>query len=314
MSGVKTFGPPTIPETKRVSDRIPPIGDYIGEDARNGYSPTHVDPAVPLPMPGVGAWGGDVVDLLPAARETGRDDQEIRYTNFSVKMCKSRKLPLFSACNIDGAKMQRDIERTDVWIRDPRIDAQYQVHRQGYGNDHQGFFSRGHMTRREDPNWGSVETATQADADTFHVTNVAPQRQGFNAGIWLHLENYVLDNTDRENMRVTVITGPLLRKDDPIYYEVKVPVQFWKVLAFVHADTKEVATIGYCRSQANYLPSARGARFVFGNFDDTQVSIAWIERETGLDFSAYRDLDVLAGAGADVEIALTSVLDLYLRR
>ena len=84
------------------------------------------------------------------------------------------------------------------------------------------------MTRREDPNWGDDETATRSDGDTFHITNVAPQRQGFNAGIWLDLENYVLDNTDDNDLRVTVITGPILSEDDPVYYNRNVPTAFWK--------------------------------------------------------------------------------------
>ncbi|MGE7367995.1 DNA/RNA non-specific endonuclease [Neorhizobium sp. NPDC001467] len=79
-----------------------------------------------------------------------------------------------------------------------------------------GLFSRGHMTRREDPSWGSPSVARQADADTFHITNAAPQRQGFNGGIWLDLSAYVAHDVMRGagntlGVRLTSVSDAFLR-------------------------------------------------------------------------------------------------------
>lgn len=310
MHRLRSFGPPSDIGTLAVTEALLPLNSY-GE--RDGYNPDFI-PGMPLTLPGAGKWTGDVVALKDDAQLPGADKEELKYTHFSVKMAKSRSLPLFSACNIDGDLSDRDIERTDLWRRDPRIDNRYQNLRESYGDEHKGFFSRGHMTRREDPNWGDKATATQSDADTFHITNVAPQRQGFNAGIWLDLENYVLDNTDDENFKVTVITGPILSDDDPTYYNRSIPVGFWKILAFINARTGQPTTIGYKRSQLIYLPKKKSTTFVFGDFEDTQVSVASLQDESGLDLGEYIPFDVMEGAGTGFEIRVASVSDFYLSR
>ena len=64
-----------------------------------------------------------------------------------------------------------------------------------YGNPPK--FSRGHMTRREDPVWGKPDEAALGNADSMHVTNVTPQMQSFNAPIWLGLEDYALQHARR---------------------------------------------------------------------------------------------------------------------
>lgn len=308
---MRTFGPPSELDPLRVTEALLPLDSY--ED-RQGYDPAFILPHSPLPLPGSGQWAHDLVTLLPEALSKDQDPSELKYTHFSVRMSASRGLPLFSACNIDGSLSDRSIPRSNTWRRDPRIDSRFQNLREGYGNERQGLFSRGHMTRREDPNWGDRATATRADADTFHITNVAPQRQGFNGGIWLDLENYVLDNTDRANMRVTVITGPVLEPSDPIYYNRQIPVAFWKILAFVHDQTGLLTTIAYRRSQLTYLPRPSGARFVFGDFEDTQVPVAQIQQETGLELAAFTEHDVMAGAAPEMAIRVSSVSDFYLSR
>ncbi|SMO94982.1 DNA/RNA non-specific endonuclease [Paracoccus laeviglucosivorans] len=305
------FGPLAELDPLRVTEGVLPLESY---DDRRGYDPGFVLPATPLPLPGPGRWADDLIELLPAARRNGQDATELRYTHFSVRMSKSRALPIYSACNIDGAQSDRGVPRSNTWRRDPRIDPSHQNLREGYGDERRGLFSRGHMTRREDPNWGSRDTAKRADVDTFHITNVAPQRQGFNGGIWLDLEDYVLDNADRSNLRVTVITGPILSDADPTYYNRQIPVAFWKILAFIHAGTGELTTIGYRRSQMDYLPRPSGGRFVFGDFQDSQVPISAIAEETGLELDAYADFDVMAGASSNMEIRVSSVADFYLSR
>ncbi|MGR9237104.1 DNA/RNA non-specific endonuclease (plasmid) [Rhizobium leguminosarum] len=303
----RSFGP--LPNVRRISTTVWDLAKY---DDRHGYDASFIEDGNPLPLPGLGRWLGDAAELTKGLKP-GADATELKYTHFSVKVSQSRRLPLYSAVNIDGSHSDRETERTDVWRFDPRIDQKYQIMREVYGNDRDGFFSRGHMTRREDPNWGEDATTKAADADTFHVTNAAPQRQSFNAGIWLDLENYALSNTDRENMRVTVITGPIFSDDDPEYFGVKVPIAFWKILAFVNGNTNQLTAIGYRRSQATSLPTKTRSRFVFGDFDDTQVPIAGLAEETGLDLSAFVALDVMKGADKRMVITLKNVSEAYLQ-
>lgn len=310
MADWNRFGPADELEQTRVTNGLLPLADYKDRD---GYQAGFITGHPELALPGAGDWADDLVEVLPEARVEGRPDHVLAYRHFSVVMSRSRMLPLVSAVNIDGSRSDRGVARTDVWRRDPRIDLALQNLGEGYGKANEGYFARGHMTRREDPNWGEREEAEQADADTFHITNVAPQQQTFNAGMWLRLESYVLDSADRENLRISVFTGPIMREDDPVYYNRRVPVEFWKIVAFVHGRTGELTTIGYRRSQVASLPRLAG-RFVFGDFEDTQVSIAGLARDTGLELDHLAEFDVMAGGDPRMELRLRSESDLYLRR
>ena len=142
------------------------------------------------------------------------------------------------------------------------------------------------MTRREDPNWGPV--AKQANKDTFYVTNATPQFQSYNGGIWFSLEEYALENADQDNMRISVFTGPVFSEEDPPYFGVLVPIRFWKVIAFIHDQTRKLTATGYMISQRDMLP---GVEFVFGRFQTYQTPIAEIESLTGLSFGKLKDVD-----------------------
>lgn len=294
------------------SVRLTP-GNILDYQDRDGYDPDFVAGAH-LPLPGLGALEADAVPLdEDALFEDDANPYELKYRHFSVAMCRSRRQPFYSAVNINGKQSTRGVKRTDIWKYDPRIPVETQIIKEVYGKSQDGLFSRGHMTRREDPNWGkTLEELAQSDADTFHVTNACPQQQGFNAGLWLDLESYILDNTDNENIQATVLTGPIFATDDPLYRNIQVPVSFWKIVAFTHPETKGPAAIAYQRSQASFLPRPSRSRFVFGDFDDTQVSIASLAEETGLDLSAWSELDVLKSAAPNLSVRLRLVSDAYL--
>lgn len=308
---MKTFGPLDDSTSLRVVDSVLAPESY---SKRDGYSPTFVDQRHELPLPKPGRLSSDLAPVTNSGNVASQNGFELKYTHFSVLQSKSRRMPICSAVNIDGEHRIPGVARTDIWRRDPRIALRYQNHRDAYGNQNQGLFSRGHMTRREDPNWGDQATAELADMDTFHVTNAAPQQQGFNAGVWLSLEDYVLENTDEADMRVSVLTGPILDDGDPEYFGIKVPVAFFKIVAFKHFRTKKLTTIGYKRSQSSYLSTKARSRFVFGDFDDTQVSIAGLAADTGLGLSEWQSHDVMAQAGANLEVRLQSASDLFLSR
>jgi endonuclease G len=181
----------------------------------------------------------------------GRKQRELKYEHFSVVMSKSRRFCRYSAANIDGSQ-PRKIKRPG-WRRDPRIRADQQVDGGCYGSPPR--FSRGHMTRREDPIWGTPESAARGNSDSMHVTNAVPQMQVFNAGIWLGLENYALENARHDRMRISVFTGPVLRDDDRTRFGVQIPTTFWKVIAFEHDETHELCATGYTLAQDDFIPT-----------------------------------------------------------
>jgi endonuclease G len=261
---------------------------------REGYSAAFLGDGLSVPLPTVVRDLQDVLQFDFA----GRQRTLLDYEHFSVLMGRRRRMCIFSAVNIDGTQPRK--AKRPAWRRDPRIPDTAQLITGPYGNSPK--FARGHMTRREDPMWGSVATAARGNADSMHLTNAVPQMQPFNAGIWLGLEDYALQNARQDDMRVCVFTGPIFRNNDPMRFGVKIPVTFWKVIVFVHDDTQELTATGYEMSQKKFLVEEE---FVFGAHSTSQRSLAAIEHDAGLSFGALTQLDPLAG---DVQEAVTRPL------
>lgn len=255
--------------------------DYVD---RKGYSADFLGAGYKVPLPVV----KDEEDVL-TFDDGGRAEHVLRYQHFSVVMSASRRLCFYSAVNINGKKSRRRTGRGG-WRTDGRIPKDAQIIKECYGNAPK--FARGHMTRREDPVWGDDEDAARGNTDSMHVTNAVPQMQPFNAGIWLGLEDYALDHTRDDEMLISVFTGPFFAKNDPVMYGVKIPVTFWKVIAFIHDETGKLCATGYTMSQRPYL---QREEFVFGQHENAQQPISVIERRAGLDFGRLSSLDPLRG-------------------
>jgi endonuclease G, mitochondrial len=258
---------------------------------RRGYDPAFLGERFAVDLPSVDRNADDVLDF----EFDGSWETELRYEHFSVVMSRSRRMCFLSACNIDGNQSRKSARV--AWKWDPRVPKAQQIMHECYGNPPK--FSRGHMTRREDPGWGSSTTAKRGNEDSMHVTNTTPQMQAFNAPIWLALEDYALQHAREDEMKISVFTGPYLTDNDPEMYGVCIPVAFWKVIAFIHDRTGKLCATGYEMNQEETLQPEE--EFVFGAFTSpqlgvaTQVPIRSIEARGGISFGNLAAIDPLAG-------------------
>ncbi|MCZ2260832.1 DNA/RNA non-specific endonuclease [Sporosarcina sp. G11-34] len=205
----------------------------------------------------------------------------LHYTHFSIVMSKSRRLAYYTVVNIDGNQLMK-IGRNDKWYLDSRIKVEHQCGPELYKNNS---LDRGHLVRRRDPVWG--DSAEKANEDTFHFTNCAPQHSKLNQKSWLDLENYILDNAENSNLKVTVFTGPVFRIDDIIYRGVQIPAEFWKIAVIVKKDGNLSAT-AYLQTQKKLIEDLE---FAYGEYKTYQVPISKIEAFTGLNFEDLRNFD-----------------------
>jgi endonuclease G len=267
---------------------------------RTGYDPAFLGDAITVPLPHVTA--GAVADVR------GRDDGELKYTHFSVKMRADRRIACFTACNIDGARLFNVPRGRDRWLAEPRlVDPAHQTDASLYAGN---ALDRGHLVRRLDPAWGdSRAEALQAIADTFVFTNCAPQHARLNQRTWLELEDYVLENAATYALKVSVFTGPILRDDDRLYRGVRLPEAYWKVVVIVNAFTGRPSATAYLLSQAEELGDLE---FAYGEFRTHQVPVTEIEARTGLDFGRLRNLDPLGGLETRARRLITGPEDLAL--
>ena len=274
-------------ETDLIDETESVASDYRD---RGGYDPEFLGSKFVVDLPTVTRHADDVLDF----EFDGETQTELRYEHFSVVMSRSRRMCFLSGCNIDGNLSKKSPRAR--WKGDPRIPKSQQIMKECYGAPPK--FSRGHMTRREDPGWGTRAVAKRGNQDTMHVTNVAPQMQAFNAPIWLALEDYALQHAREDEMKISVFTGPYFTDRDPDMYGVLIPLTYWKVIAFIHDDTGKLCATGYEMSQEQSL---QPEEFVFGVFTSpqlgtaTQVPIRSIEAKSGIHFGELASVDPLAG-------------------
>jgi len=266
---------------------------------REGYDVTFLGSDHPVPLPGLGNGLEDLAAINREAAE-GALPYELPYHHFSVVMNRERRLAFFTAVNIDGGTARRPRRKGDRWFLDPRIGGDEQATGAIYAANP---LDKGHLVRRLDPAWGTSKTVARiANDDTFHYTNAAPQHAGFNRDrtSWAGVEDYILGNADRRDLKVSVFTGPVFRDDDPAYRGVRLPRQFWKVVAMVKTDGQLSAT-GYLLSQASLIEGLAEEAFAFGAWRTFQVPVGRIGELTGLDFGDLPTADPLVGSLADSE-------------
>jgi endonuclease G len=286
LGGVSLMFPADGGETDLIDETESVASDYRD---RGGYDPGFLGSRFVVDLPTVTRHADDVLDF----EFDGETQTELRYEHYSVVMSRSRRMCFLSGCNIDGNLSKKSARVR--WKGDPRIPKSQQIMKECYGAPPK--FSRGHMTRREDPGWGTRAVAKRGNEDTMHVTNVAPQMQAFNAPIWLALEDYALQHAREDEMKISVFTGPYFTDRDPDMYGVLIPLTYWKVIAFIHDDTGKLCATGYEMSQEQSL---RPEEFVFGVFTSpqlgtaTQVPIRSIEAKSGIHFGKLASVDPLA--------------------
>lgn len=258
---------------------------------RDGYVSTFLgDDALAVPLPCLGARADDVAPVSDA------DDDVLRYRHFSVIQSKSRRLPMLTAVNIDGAK-SFILKRRGSWNTDGRLAEEHQADNTLYHNNP---LDRGHMVRRRDPGWGETEAeAQEGERDTFHYTNCAPQHGNLNQKDWLGLEDYILEATATRGFRASVFTGPVFSDDDrnlkhqPGAEDIRIPESFWKIAVMVNDDTGGLSATGYVLTQGDMIRAITEAAILFGEYKTFQVPIRFIEAVTGFDFGSLRGHDPL---------------------
>lgn len=336
---------------------------------RSGYDPRFL--GVKIDLPKLSAQQQAIAAKNKDAG-TGENPYELKYHHYSVIMNGKRRLAFLSAVNIDGGSSKDydrttgvisdpladdddDSEASELWFPEHRIKASEQTPRDFYegqttfdadgnpildkraGGHRNRMFQKGHLTRRQDPLWGDDNDLIRyANADTFHVTNCAPQVGFFNMGVgkrsggeaaakphpggnlhWRALEEYVLSNARTDRQRVSVFTGPAFDDNDypwdrgrPDMRGFLAPRKFWKlVLRVEDGALQATALIADQSPLIDVLPEAirRGealtAPLPYDKVKKYHYSIEDLRKLTGLDFGAkIAEADTYPSSGGSHEV------------
>ncbi len=167
------------------------------------------------------------------------------------------------AYELTKAEVMGQTKRRDSFKEDPEVTT-------GSASlaDYKGSgYSRGHMAPAADMKMSSLSMS-----ESFYMSNMSPQIQSFNGGIWAQLESMVR-TWAYEYDNIFVVTGPVLTED---WYptigenEVAVPEFYYKVIL----DFNNPKAIGFI------LPHEKGTRSI----ESYAMSIDDVEEFTGVDF------------------------------
>jgi endonuclease G, mitochondrial len=287
---------------------------------RRGYDATFLMPAsakskaktkhpLYVPLPKLPDWLE-----ADAARIIGsKSDYELKYQHFSIVMSESRSLAIYTACNVDGARMyklgreDRDPDSfldpgvtpeaaADVWYYDPRISENQQLGPEVYDETE---FEYGHLVRRLDPVWGKDDrTPRIANDDSFFMTNCSPQEMRFHRtrkiedGNWSAMEDVILNEANLKDKKFCVLTGPVLDARDRTILGVKIPNAFWKIAAY--EENRKLKAHGFLLLQKTEVEEMdiKYETTIDLSKAKRPVKITEIARMTGLDFGPLFEADV----------------------
>lgn len=186
-----------------------------------------------------------------------------------------------------------DVKRPSSWSYNPQLSTSKQVNlcSRSYNDD----YSRGHLI----PN-ASRNARREEQEQTFYVTNSVPQIQnGFNGGVWMHLESAVQQYAEHEPLYVAtgVVFEPVGQSCDIAYTSAKedtkrvpVPNYFYKVVLRVErsasGEVVDAEAIGFWFEHRAYSDK----------YYNYAVSVDEVERLTGFDFFQSLPDDVEAHA------------------
>ncbi|KGN70279.1 DNA/RNA non-specific endonuclease [Porphyromonas sp. COT-239 OH1446] len=196
--------------------------------------------------------------------------------NFSLEYDVQRRHPRWVALTFDPITSARNYpKRTDAWAWDPKVPEEYAT---GFDNKDHWFrgtgFSRGHMVASSDRYY-----SREANEQTFYYTNMSPQRQDHNAGVWSRLEQKVQDwGRDGAFREVLYVAkGGTIRDDqvEPkrIRGKMVVPKHYWMALLLKRGDLYKA--IAFWTDHKKYPALLE--------LSSLAISIDELEQRTGLD-------------------------------
>ena len=130
-------------------------------------------------------------------------------------------------------------------------------------------YSRGHLVPAADMKWDSL-----AQVETFLLSNISPQRDYFNSGVWNRMEMQVRRWAETYDT-LFIVTGPLLTDCNPEHIgdnQVTVPTAFYKAVYIPSLNQAVGFLIPHEKSKAPLHTFA--------------MSIDELETKTGIDFFA----------------------------
>ena len=217
----------------------------------------------------------DEISQSPRSGSGVSSKKLIRYEGFTVLYNTSTRQPVW----VDYTLTKWQVAATDASPKIPhrfKPDPDLSIP-QASNDDYRGInkqygLSRGHMARHQDMKW-SVQAAQESD----YYTNICPQHEKLNNGLWKKIENRVRDLAMAYDS-VHIVCGPIFVDTSYGFIgpnHIPVPDYFFKTLLVKDAS-------GY-HAIAFICPNC-GTGF---SIEDVRCTVDYVEAMTKLDFYSY---------------------------
>ena len=210
------------------------------------------------------------------------------YRNYSFGWSQKDRVALWVAYPLCRFYTNGSVGRTGAWALDPLLGENSAAPFGGYA----GNYARGHQIPSADR-----QCCYEANAQTFYGTNMTPQLNEHNEGIWADLENRVrgyANSSDTTYVVTGVIVSTSSRKEKDSYgNSVTIPDAYFKVVLKYSPSS----TLGTWNAAAFYLEHKEYP----GNINKQHsMSVDQLEEITGMDF--FVNLPAKVGAAQAVKI------------
>ena len=196
------------------------------------------------------------------------------YRNYSFAWSQKDLVSVWMAYPLCKTYTDKVVDRTNTWNYDPILGPELSCAPfSGYA----GGYARGHQVPSADR-----LCCREANEQTFYGTNIIPQLNEHNEGIWSNLENRIREIANASDTTY-VVTGCVVDGSKEITTDsdgknITVPVAYFKaVLRYKKGDANVWTGAGFYTEHKNYLHNS-------ANLKAVSMSIDELEEMTGHDF------------------------------
>ena len=213
------------------------------------------------------------------------------YRNYSFGWSQKDRVALWVAYPLCKLYTNGSAGRTNAWALDPLLGDDSAAPFGGYAGD----YARGHQLPSADR-----QCCYDANAQTFYGTNMTPQLNAHNEGIWAELENKVRGYANSSDTTY-VVTGVMVSSSSEIQKDsygnkVTVPDAYFKAIL----KYSKSSTLGTWNAAAFYLEHRA---YSGGVTKELSMSIDELEEITGIDFFVNLPAKVGEAQAAKLEAA-----------
>jgi endonuclease G len=197
------------------------------------------------------------------------------YRNYSFAWSQDDLVSLWVAYPLCPMYTDKGVDRTEAWSYDPLLGEESSpAPFKGYAGD----YARGHQIPSADR-----MCCKKANEQTFYGTNIVPQLNEHNDGIWNRLESYVRNVAEKSDT-IYVVTGCVVdgskkKTEDSDGKTITVPLAYFKALLRYDKDSEmsQWAGAAFYTEHKNYGKDP-------DSFKSVAMSIDELEKRTGMDF------------------------------